>query len=269
MPRSDDADAGLRFAADGPLATVTLSAPERRNPQTPATWRALAAFGRSLPDAVRVVLLRADGPSFSAGLDRALVSPASTDPESLPALAATSGEAFDAAVASYQEAFSWWRRSPAVSVAAVGGHAVGAGFQLALAADLRVVADDVRFVVREPALGLVPDLGGTARLVELVGPSRALEICATGREIGASEAVSIGLATVAVPRGELDEVARELAEALLATPAVALRETAQLVRPAASRSYDDQLAAERAAQRRCLRALAGADPRGDGQWTSR
>ena len=57
---------------------------------------------------------------------------------------------------------------------------MGAGFQLALACDLRVVADDARFAMRETSLGLVPDLGGTQPLVEAVGYSRALEICVTG-----------------------------------------------------------------------------------------
>ncbi len=61
----------------------------------------------------------------------------------------------------FQEAFTWWRRPDLVTVAAVQGHAVGAGFQLALACDLRVVADDAQFAMREPSLGLVPDLVGT------------------------------------------------------------------------------------------------------------
>ncbi len=68
------------------------------------------------------------------------------------------------------------------------GYAIGAGFQLALACDLRVLADDARFTMREPALGLVPDLTGTKPLVELVGYSRALEICATARWVAADEA---------------------------------------------------------------------------------
>ncbi len=68
------------------------------------------------------------------------------------------------------------------------GHAIGAGFQLALACDLRVLAEDARFSMAEVTLGLVPDLAGTKRLVELVGYARALEICATGRRIDATEA---------------------------------------------------------------------------------
>ena len=77
---------------------------------------------------------------------------------------------------------------------------MGAGFQLALACDLRVAADDARFCMREPALGLVPDLAGTKPLVELVGYARALEMCATARWVAAAEAARIGLVDAVVPR---------------------------------------------------------------------
>jgi len=82
----------------------------------------------------------------------------------------------------------------------VHGRAIGAGFQLALACDLRVVAPDAQFAMRETSLGLVPDLGGTRPLVEAVGYSRALEICATGRFVDAEESMRIGLVNAVVPR---------------------------------------------------------------------
>src|SRR5438045_5096859 len=111
-------------------------------------------------------------------------------------LAALPPEQADAAVESYQQGFGWLARPDLVSVAAVHGHAIGAGFQLALACDLRILADDAQFSMAEVRHGLVPDLTGTRRLVELVGYSRALEICATGRRLGAAEADRIGLATL-------------------------------------------------------------------------
>jgi enoyl-CoA hydratase/carnithine racemase len=138
----------------------------------------------------------------------------------------------------------------------VQGHAVGAGFQLALACDLRLVADDVAFSMKETSLGLVPDLGGTAPLVALVGYSRALEVCATGRRVGAQEAVAWGLASLAVPLGQLPSATDDLVAALLAAPAEALRATKALLAQAGSQSYDEQRAAERAAQAARLRALA-------------
>ncbi|MEU8982284.1 enoyl-CoA hydratase/isomerase family protein [Streptomyces sp. NPDC048309] len=249
---------GVRLTVDDAIATVTLTNPAKRNAQSPALWRALAQAGRSLPGSVRVVVLRAEGKSFSAGLDRQAFTPEGFDGEpSFIDLARGSDAELDAAIAEYQEGFTWWRRSDIVSVAAVQGHAIGAGFQLALACDLRVVADDVQFAMRETSLGLVPDLTGTHPLVGLVGYARALEICATGRFVGAEEAERIGLANLAVPVDQVDAAVRDLAGALLAAPRDAVIETKALLRGAQERTYEEQRGAERAAQARRLRDLAG------------
>ncbi|MFD3312689.1 enoyl-CoA hydratase/isomerase family protein [Streptomyces sp. NPDC058694] len=249
---------GVRLTVDDAIATVTLANPAKRNAQSPALWRALAEAGQLLPGTVRVVLLRAEGKSFSAGLDRQAFTPEGFDGEpSFIDLARRSDAELDAAIAEYQEGFTWWRRSDIVSIAAVQGHAIGAGFQLALACDLRVVADDVQFAMRETSLGLVPDLTGTHPLVGLVGYARALEICATGRFVHAEEAQRTGLASIAVPADQLDDAARDLAGALLAAPRDALIETKALLQGAVGRTYEDQRVAERAAQGRRLRDLAG------------
>ncbi|MEU3617716.1 enoyl-CoA hydratase/isomerase family protein [Streptomyces sp. NPDC006872] len=249
---------GVRLTVDDALATVTLANPAKRNAQSPAMWRALAEAGRLVPGSVRVVVLRGEGKSFSAGLDRQMFTPEGIEGERSFIDLARSGDAeLDAAIAEFQEGFTWWRRNDVVSIAAVQGHAIGAGFQLALACDLRVVADDVQFAMRETSLGLVPDLTGTHPLVSLVGYGRAVEICLTGRFVHAEEAVSTGLANLAVPAPELDAATSELAAAVLAAPREAVIETKALLRGAGDRTYDDQRAAERAAQARRLRDLAG------------
>lgn len=249
---------GVRLTVDDAIATVTLTNPAKRNAQSPALWRALTEAGRLLPGSVRVVVLRGEGKSFSAGLDRQMLTPEGIEGEpSFVDLARSDDAALDAAIAEYQEAFTWWRRSDIVSVAAVQGHAIGAGFQLALACDLRVVADDVQFAMRETSLGLVPDLTGTHPLVCLVGYARALEICATGRFVTAEESVNTGLANLAVPAADLDATVQDLAAALLAAPRDAVIETKTLLRGAQGRTYDEQRAAERAAQARRLRDLSG------------
>jgi enoyl-CoA hydratase/carnithine racemase len=249
---------GVRLTVDETIATVTLTNPDKRNAQSPALWRALAEAGRALPGSVRVVVLRAEGKSFSAGLDRQMFTPEGIDGEpTFIDLARSADAELDATIAEYQEAFTWWRRNDIVSVAAVQGHAIGAGFQLALACDLRVVADDVQFAMRETGLGLVPDLTGTHPLVGLVGYARALEICVTGRFVLADEAVSTGLANIAVQREQLDDTVRDLATALLAAPRDAVIETKALLRGAQGRTFEEQRAAERAAQARRLRDLAG------------
>lgn len=249
---------GVRLTVDDAIATVTLTNPAKRNAQSPALWRALTEAGRLLPGSVRVVVLRGEGKSFSAGLDRQMLTPQGIEGEpSFLDLARGDDAELDATIAVYQEAFTWWRRSDIVSVAAVQGHAIGAGFQLALACDLRVVADDVQFAMRETSLGLVPDLTGTHPLVSLVGYARALEICATGRFVTAEESVNTGLANLAVPAADLDATVQDLAAALLAAPRDAVIETKALLRGAQDRGYEEQRAAERAAQARRLRDLAG------------
>ncbi|WP_415954141.1 enoyl-CoA hydratase/isomerase family protein [Streptomyces sp. KLOTTS4A1] len=249
---------GVRLTIDGALATVTLANAAKRNAQSPALWRALTEAGRALPGSVRVVVLRGEGKSFSAGLDRQAFTPEGFEGEpSFLEMARGDDAELDALIAEYQEAFTWWRRSDVLSIAAVQGHAIGAGFQLALACDLRVAAEDVQFAMRETSLGLVPDLTGTHPLVSLVGYARALEICVTGRFVHAEEAERIGLANLVVPGEELDDAVRDLAGALLAAPRAAAVETKALLQGAVGNSYEEQRTAERAAQGRRLRDLAG------------
>jgi enoyl-CoA hydratase/carnithine racemase len=247
---------GVRLAVDGAVARVTLCRPERRNAQTPATWSALAAIGESLPTQVRVVVVTGEGPSFSAGIDRRMFTPEGVPGEGSIADITSASDA-DAAdiIAAYQAGFTWLRRPEFVSVAAVRGHAVGAGFQLALACDLRVVAADAQFTMAEPTLGLVPDLAGTQPLVDAVGYSRALEICATGRRFSAAEAERAGLANVVVAGEELETATDDLVAALLSTNRDAVTATKRLLQGARERSYDDQRRAEREEQVPRLRAL--------------
>src|SRR5205085_3762232 len=88
--------------------------------------------------------------------------------------------------------------------------------QLALACDIRLAAADAQLRMAEPSLGLVPDLGGTQALVDAVGYSRAIELCATNRSIGAEEADRIGLVNLVVPGEQLDAALDDLVAALTA-----------------------------------------------------
>jgi enoyl-CoA hydratase/carnithine racemase len=250
------ADAGLRLELSGRRLDVVLAAPERRNAQTPVTWRALAAAGEWAAHAADVVVVRAEGPSFSAGLDRRAFSPGGVPGEfTLVELAGLPVDELDGTIASFQAGFTVWSQGPFVSVAAVQGHAVGAGFQLALACDLRIAGEQARFCMREPALGIVPDLGGTAPLVQAVGYARALEICATTRWVDAQEAARIGLVQAVVPGSDLSAAVDAAVDAVLANPAGAVRATKALLRASAGHPRADQLAAERHAQGERLRAL--------------
>jgi enoyl-CoA hydratase/carnithine racemase len=248
---------------------------------TPAMWRGLAAVGAGLialarergtddgADAiglardrrrdtagqVRMVVIRGAGPSFSSGIDLRLFSA-----EGLPGETPIPGAddpAFEDWVAQCQAGYMWLRDPAIVSVAAVHGHAIGAGFQLALACDLRVMAQDAKLCVKEPALGLVPDLTGTKPLVDIVGLPRALEICLTSRTVTASEAAQLRLAELVVPPAELDQAVADLAAAILATDPAAARATKELLASAGRATLDQQAAAERRAQAALLRQRLG------------
>lgn len=258
MTPADLAAVGLRLEIEGSVATVTLDRPEVRNAQTPAMWIALGDLGRTLPDDIRVVIVTGEGDTFSAGLDRAMLDPSTAGEESVVGLLALSDEEAADRIDAFQGGFTWLRDPRFVSIAKVRGHAIGAGFQLALSCDLRVVADDAKFSMKESALGLVPDLTGTKPLVEHVGYARALEICATARVVLADEAVSIGLATASVPAAELDATVDVLAAALVAPMPGVVPETKALLLGAGERDLDEQRRLEREAQVRRFRAVAAA-----------
>jgi enoyl-CoA hydratase/carnithine racemase len=244
-----------------------LCRPDVLNAQTPTMWTALREYGRELPGNVRIVVVRGQGRSFSAGLDLSVVSGSaaasgdasaeSVGGNSFAELAKLPPAECAERIAFFQQSFSWLRRPDLITIAAVQGHAIGAGFQLALACDLRVLTIDAHLSMAEVTLGLVPDLGGTKRLVELVGYARALELCITGRRVDASEADRIGLANVVVPGAELDAAVGDLSAAILAAPRDAVVEIKALLAGAAGRSFADQERAEREAQARRLRDLTG------------
>ncbi|CAN5130787.1 enoyl-CoA hydratase/isomerase family protein [soil metagenome] len=254
---TDYAEAGLLVTREGPVLSVTLDRPESRNAQTPALWRALADVGLTIDPEVRIVVLRGAGASFSAGLDRRMLTPEGIAGElTFGEMTAGSEADFDATINTYQAGFTWLRNPQFVSIAVVQGHAIGAGFQLALACDMRMATEDVSFNMKETALGMVPDLGGTKVLVEAIGYARALEVCALSRNIHAEEALAWGLVNLVVDSDGLDSAVDHLVQGLLAPDAGAVRALKALLQGASELAYDDQRAAERTSQRGRFKALA-------------
>lgn len=252
--------AGLELTIDGRVAHLTISRPERRNAMTGRTWTTMARISRALPEDVRVVVLSGKGDIFSAGIDLNMFTPEGVDGERSIVAGLSDGSADEADLDSYivelQSGFTWLRRPDLVTVAAVRGHAIGAGFQLALSCDLRIVADDAKFCMKEPALGLVPDLTGTKPLVDIVGVHRATEICLTARRVEAEEARELGLATLVVPTGELDGAVSDAVSALLEIDPGAATATKGLLQAAPDHTLEEQAAVERRAQIGRLTALA-------------
>jgi enoyl-CoA hydratase/carnithine racemase len=253
----DEPRGWVRTSQDGAVLTVTLDRPDQLNAQTPVTWSVLAEIGASLPDEVRIVVVRGAGRAFSAGLDRSLFNPEPGVENGLGDIGRMPEDEAQERIREFQAGFRWLRSPGIVSIAAVQGHCIGAGAQLALACDLRVFTEDAALRLPEVTLGLVPDLTGTSTLVELVGYSRALEICLTGRAVKSAEARVIGLANLVVDSADLDATVSDLVAALLAPPVGASRATAALVRSAVRNDPAEQDAAERAAQVRQLQELVG------------
>ena len=242
---------------DGEVLHVTLDRPDARNAQTPATWAALAAIGDACSGGgVGIVVFRGAGSAFSAGLDRRMFTPEGIPGEtSLAEMAALADAALADTIAEFQRAFLWQREAPVLTVAAVQGPAVGAGFQLALACDILLAAPAATFAMRETSYGLVPDLGGTQPLVRAVGLARAIDICATGRTIGAEEGFRLGFVTRVVD--DLEAGVAEVVAAVSSAPPGAVAELLPLLAGAEGASRSDQAVAERRAQVTRLRALLG------------
>lgn len=252
---------GIDIGFDGTVLRARLNRPQKLNAQTPATWSALAAIPELVATAeCSLIVLSGEGLSFSAGLDRAMFSPGGIPGErSLVEVAMGSDEAIDTFIQQAQAGFTWPRVVSQPVVAYVQGHAIGAGCQLALAADIVVIAPDVQMALRETSLGLVPDLGITGPLVAAMGYHRAFELCASGRFMGAEELVSLGLATTVLPQEAWGHHEETLLQSLDQIPRGAIGDLKSLLHGATV--TPEQLQRERSAQVRRLRSLvADLDP---------
>ncbi|HZZ67967.1 MAG TPA: crotonase/enoyl-CoA hydratase family protein [Phenylobacterium sp.] len=202
--------------ADG-VADVRLVRTDKMNALDDAMFTALVETGERLKTAagVRAVVLSGEGRAFCAGLDMgsfaAMASGERSNPDATSTLLTqkrTEGGANRA-----QQACMVWREIPVPVIAAVHGVAFGGGFQLALGADLRFVAADVKLAVLEIKWGLIPDMAGMVLMRGLVRDDVARELTYTGRIFGGEEAVAMGLATrvCADPRADALALAAEIA----------------------------------------------------------
>lgn len=256
---ADVLDAGnVLLEVTGALATVTLDRPDRRNAMTPSLWAALRAVPELLPSDVRVVIVRGNGKVFCAGIDLRMISEGVPGETSLRDVVGYDDQGVIDWIGNLQESFTWLADPRWITIAAVQGAAVGGGFQLALAADMRVLATDAKLCMKETALGLVPDLTGTQTLLRAVGYPKALELCATARWVDAAEADTLGLANAVVPVEELDAAARALADQVLACSAPAVRGVKDLLIEAWLRDPAEAALAERTTQVSLLRSVGGA-----------
>jgi 2-(1,2-epoxy-1,2-dihydrophenyl)acetyl-CoA isomerase len=192
-------------------------------------------------EGVRAVVLAAQGPAFCVGQDLG---------EHAVELRRRGPGAFDTVDEDYSPIVQLLATMPKPVVAAVKGACVGAGLGLALACDLRVVAEDARMATAFTAIGLTCDSGLSRTLVEAVGLSRARELVLSGRAFTAAEAERWGVSLEIVPVDRVDERAESLAADLAAGPTAAYAESKVLLAAAAAGDLRSALANESAAQHR-------------------
>lgn len=251
--------ATLRFDQHDHVGQLTLARPEKLNSFTIEMWRELRELGESLlaePGQLRALVVTGEGRAFSSGIDTSVFSQArgAGDLSAEERPPRHEDPAVDG-ILTTQDAYTWLEEAPFVAIAAVRGYALGAGLQLALACDLRVMAHGTKVGLLEFKYGIIPDLGGTQRLPRLVGPSKAKELIFTAAQLDATEAERIGLADHVVADEELDESATRLAEQIAAQPPLAVRAAKRAVN--ASMTVGDVragLLVEAEGQAECLRS---------------
>ena len=214
MPEQPEADRVTIAVKDG-VADVRLNRPEKLNALDQAMFDALVAAGEQLAEdrSVRAVVLSGEGRAFCAGLDLgSFQAMASVDRGA--GVTSGLGDRSEGRITNHgQQAAYTWAELPVPVIAAVHGVALGGGLQVALGADLRIVAPDAQLSVLEIRWGLIPDMTGTHTLRRLVGLDVAKELTWTGRMVSGTEAAEIGLATrvSADPRAEAIQLAQQIA----------------------------------------------------------
>lgn len=240
----------VTFDQEGAVGHVRLNRPGRHNGLVPQMWHELRSLGaRLLGDGtIRCLVLSGNGPSFCSGIDRKALAEGALTPFGFTGDEAdrhrTTYE--DGDIAAAQNVARWLTDADFVTIAAVHGYALGAGAQLAMACDLRVVATDAQIALPEVEIGLFPEMSAVATLPRQVGYARALELALTGRRIDAAEAFSIGLANAVVSPEDLETAARDLAGQIASARSDAIRYCKRAMQAGAAGDIDGALRIARA-----------------------
>ncbi|GGO83443.1 enoyl-CoA hydratase [Marinobacterium nitratireducens] len=199
VANNPDAQPLVLLDIDGPVATITLNRPEKRNALSMAVIHRLEECFATLPESVRVVILAGAGEHFSAGLDLSTLSES------------TSFEGIQQSMAWY-DAFARIQFGRVPVIAVLHGAVVGGGLELASSLHIRVAEESTYFGLPEGQRGIFLGGGGSVRVTKLIGFSRVTEMMLTGHVVDATEGHAIGLAHYVTPAGEGMKKARELAE---------------------------------------------------------
>jgi len=224
---------------------VTLNRPQKRNALTPDMLDALSLAIRRADDHadVRAVVVHAEGPIFSAGIDIMALA------ESLGASAMHSpARGLRRLADRMQDALNTIEATEVPVIGALQGQVIGLGLELALSFDLRVATEDCQLSIPEARVGLVADVGGTTRLSRTVGPSRAKDMLLTARNVAADEALAWGLVNRVAPPGQELHAAKTLAQQIAANAPLAVGLAKLIVDQGDGLPKHTQMAIERWAQ---------------------
>lgn len=223
----------VNLEVDGGIGTIRLDRPPMNalNVQVQEELRAVANEATSRVD-VRAVVIYGGPKVFAAGAD-------------IKEMAAMSYTDMVDRSTGLSSAFTAVAKIPKPVVAAVTGYALGGGCELSLCADYRIAADSAKLGQPEILLGVIPGAGGTQRLARLVGPSKAKDLCFTGRFVGAEEALRIGLVDQVVPAEGVYDAARGWAEQFVNGAAYALRAAKEAIDAGLSVDLETGLQIER------------------------
>jgi enoyl-CoA hydratase/carnithine racemase len=255
----------LRLERDGHVGWLRLNRPEKLNSFTIEMWRELSELGERLRDdpELRALVVIGEGRAFSSGIDTSVFGGdafGGNDTSGDDGLGAgpdagtRHADPVVDAIMKTQDSFTWLAEAPFATVAAVRGYAFGAGLQLALACDIRVMARGTKLGLLEFEYGIIPDLGGTQRLPRIVGAGKAKELIFTAARVDADEAFRIGLVEQLVDDAELEAAASRLAAAIAARPPLAVRAAKRAVNAAADGGIRDGLRIEAEGQATCIRS---------------
>ena len=225
----------VHLVIDGAVATITNDNPEKHNAfddEMDAQLFAILAELKAKPE-IRAVVWRGEGPSWSSGRDVASIG---TNISGL-----THHELMTRGHRGIQQL--WEIEAPVI--VAIQGWALGGSFQRALMCDIRICAEGAKFMLPEVGHGVIPDTGGMAVLYEMCGHGLVSDMVLTGRRLSAEEALGHGIVSRIVAPELLDETAREMADRIAASPAIAVklarRVISHLSRPPLRASMDDEL----------------------------
>ncbi|MEM7241557.1 MAG: crotonase/enoyl-CoA hydratase family protein [Pseudomonadota bacterium] len=236
----------ISISQDAAITTIRLNRAEKKNAMSLQMMQELIDAGRAVgaDPSCRVVILTGEGDSFCAGLDLADLMKLGGDVGKTKEILDTPID--DTGANLFQLPCTIWRQLDVPVIAALSGNVLGAGAQLALGADYRIGARDVRFSILEAKWGLIPDMGITQILPGLLAADQAFELISTGRILDAEEASALGLVSKLADDPEAE--AQVLAETLCASSPQALAAGKELIRKSWG-SPDDGLALEAALQK--------------------